>query len=145
LNFFKTGIVGFVSLLTATCFFEKIVTLVRVWKRVIFMATVSSTGLPKNTAGALSYVLGPVTGIVFLVLEKDSFVRFHAMQSIVVFVSLFVLQVLLGLTVILAVVVPLVSILSFVLWLLLIYKAWQGEEWEVPMLGVYARRFVKKV
>ena len=103
------------------------------------------TGLPKNTAGALSYVLGPVTGIIFYVLEKDPYARFHAMQSIVVFAVLFVLQWALGLTLVLLPLVPLVSILSFVLWLLLIYKAWQGEEWEVPVLGKYARKFLKKV
>ena len=114
-------------------------------KEVIDMAEKSATGLNKNTAGALSYVLGPITGVIFLILEKDSYVRFHAMQSVVVFVALFVLQVLLGITIVLAALVPLVSILSFVLWLLLIYKAWQGEEWEVPVLGTYARKFVKKV
>jgi uncharacterized membrane protein len=109
------------------------------------MAAKSSTGLPKNTAAALSYVLGPVTGVLFYLLEKDSYVRFHAMQSTVVFVTLFVLQWVLGLTLILLPLVPLVSILSFVLWLLLIYKAWQGEEWEVPVLGKYAKQFMKKV
>jgi uncharacterized membrane protein len=109
------------------------------------MAEKSGTGLPKNTAAALSYVLGPVTGIVFFVLEKDPFVRFHAMQSIVVFVVLFVLQWVFGITVVLLPLVPLISILSFVLWLLLIYKAWQGDEWEVPVLGAYARKMVKKV
>src|SRR3972149_1090459 len=103
------------------------------------------TGLPKNTAGALSYVLGPVTGVIFYVLENDPFVRFHAMQSIVVFVVLFVLQWVFGLTIVLLPMVPLISILGFVLWLLLIYKAWQGEEWEVPVLGKYARKFLKKV
>jgi uncharacterized membrane protein len=109
------------------------------------MAEKSATGLPKNTAAALSYVLGPVTGVVFYVLEKDPFVRFHAMQSIVVFVVLFVLQWVFGITIILLPLVPLISILSFVLWLLLIYKAWQGDEWELPVLGAYARKFVKKV
>jgi len=109
------------------------------------MAASSGTGLPKNTAAALSYVLGPITGVIFLVLEKDPFVRFHAMQSVVVFVVLFVLQWVLGVTIILLPLVPLISVLSFVLWLLLIYKAWQGEEWEVPVLGKYARNFGKKV
>ena len=109
------------------------------------MAASSSTGLPKNTAAALSYVLGPITGVIFLVLEKDPFVRFHAMQSIVVFSVLFVLQWVLGLTIILLALVPLISVLGFVLWLLLIYKAWQGEEWEVPVLGKYERNFGKKV
>lgn len=104
-----------------------------------------TAGLSKNTAGALSYVLGPITGVIFLVLEKDPYVRFHAMQSIVVFVVLFVLQWVMILTIILAVLTPLITILGFVLWLLLIYKAWQGEEWEIPVLGRYARKFVKKV
>ena len=108
------------------------------------MAAKSATGLDKNTAGALSYVLGPITGVIFLVLEKDPYVRFHAMQSIVVFGSLFVLQWVFGLTLILLPLVPLLSILGFVLWLLLIYKAWQGNEWEVPVLGRHARKLVKK-
>lgn len=105
----------------------------------------TTTGLPKNASAALAYFLGPITGVVFLLIEKDSFVRFHAMQSIVVFVSLFILQWVLGLTIILLPLVPLISILTFVLWLLLIYKAWMGEEWEVPVLGKYARKWVKKV
>lgn len=104
----------------------------------------SGTGLKKETAGALAYVLGPITGVIFLVIEKDPFVRFHAMQSIVVFVALFVLQWALGLTLILLPLVPIVGIVSFILWLMLIYKAWQGNEWEVPGLGKFARKLVKK-
>jgi len=102
------------------------------------------TGLKKETAGALSYILGPVTGVIFLIISKDPFVKFHAMQSIVVFLGLFILQWVLGFTVILIFLVPLLGILGFVLWLLLIYKAWQGQEWEVPFLGKLARNFVKK-
>jgi len=104
----------------------------------------SGTGLKKETSGALAYVLGPITGVIFFVLDKDPFVRFHAMQSIVVFVGLFALQWMLGLTIILIFLIPLISILSFVLWLMLIYKAWQGEEWEVPFLGKFARQILKK-
>ena len=104
----------------------------------------AGTGLKKNTAGALAYVLGPITGVIFLILEKDKFVRFHAMQSIVVFATLFVLQWILGLTIILLILVPLVGILTFVLWLVLIYKAWMGEEWEMPVLGKFARNLAKK-
>ena len=89
------------------------------------MAATSSTGLKKETSAALSYVLGPVTGVLFLVLEKDPFVRFHAMQSIVTFVGLIIIQWVFGLTIILLPLVPLIGILMFVLWLVLIYKAWQ--------------------
>ena len=104
----------------------------------------STTGLKKETSGALCYVLGPITGVLFLIIENDPFVRFHAIQSIVVFVGMFAIQAMLGLTIILAVLVPLVGIISFVLWLMLIYKAWQGEEWEVPFLGKFARQILKK-
>lgn len=102
-------------------------------------------GLKKEMAGAISYVLGPVTGIFFLVVSKDPFVRFHAMQSTVVFAVLFLLQWVLGITIILFPLSALVGLISFVLWLVLIYKAWQGEEWEVPMLGKISRNALKKV
>ncbi len=109
------------------------------------MAANGGTGLGKNTAAALSYVLGPITGVIFLVLEKDKFVRFHAMQSIVFGVVAFVLNMILGFTIILALVLPILWILEFVLWLVLIYKAWQGEEWELPVIGKFARTFLEKV
>lgn len=109
------------------------------------LAAKSTTGLDKNTAGALSYVLGPITGVIFLVLEKDPYVRFHAMQSIVVFVALFILQWVMAFTVVLLPLVPLLTLLGFVLWLLLIYKAWQGNQWEVPVLGAWAKKFGGKI
>jgi len=105
----------------------------------------AETGLKKTTSGALAYVLGPVTGIIFLVIEKDPFVRFHAMQSTVVFVALFVLQWIFGITIILFPLSALIGIISFILWLILIYKAWQGEQWEVPVLGKVAKDLLKKV
>jgi len=102
------------------------------------------SGLKKETTSALCYVLGPITGIIFLILEKDPTVRFHAMQSIVTFVGLFALQWILTLSIILVFLVPLVGILMFVLWLLLIYKAWMGESWEVPVFGKLAKKLLKK-
>jgi len=104
-----------------------------------------SLGIKKETAGALAYVLGPVTGIFFLVTSKDPFVKFHAMQSTVVFVVMFVLQWALGITIILFPLSALIGIVSFVLWLVLIYKAWQGEMWKVPVLGKVAENLLKKV
>lgn len=109
------------------------------------MAAEKSSDMKKEVAGALSYVLGPITGIFFLVTSKDPFVRFHGMQSTVVFVVLFVLQWVLGITIILFPLSALIGIVAFVLWLVLIYKAWQGEEWEVPVLGKISRDLLKKV
>jgi uncharacterized membrane protein len=102
-------------------------------------------GLKKTTSGALAYVLGPITGIFFLVIDKDPFVKFHAMQSIVVFAAIFILQVFLGFTVIFLPIALFLNIVSFALWLILIYKAWQGDEWQVPVLGKVARDFLKKI
>ncbi len=105
----------------------------------------AGTGLKKETSGALAYVLGPITGVVFLILEKDNpFVRFHALQSIVVFVGLFALQWALGLTVFLLPIVPLIGLVGFILWLVLIYKAWQGEQWGVPFFGKIVNQLLKK-
>lgn len=101
-------------------------------------------GLKKETAGALAYVLGPITGIFFLVVSKDSFVRFHAAQSIVVLGGITVLTWIIPFTIFLIFLLPLLGILWFVLWLLLIYKAWQGQEWEVPVVGKFARTLLKK-
>src|ERR671920_532767 len=57
----------------------------------------TATGLPANVAGALAYVLGPITGILFYVLEKDNrFIRFHAAQSIAVSVLMIILSIVLG-------------------------------------------------
>jgi len=105
----------------------------------------AETGLKKTTSGALAYVLGPITGVIFLVVEKDPFVRFHAIQSIVVFVVLPVLQWAFALTIILFPLSAIVGLVSFILWLVLIYKAWQGEQWEVPVLGKVAKNLLKKV
>lgn len=95
------------------------------------------TGLPKNTAAALSYVLGWLTGIVFLLIEKDPFVRFHAMQSIITFGLLTIISFLPVVGWILS---PLVMIIGFVLWLMLIYKAYQGEEYKLPWIGQFAKK-----
>lgn len=100
----------------------------------------TSTGLEPNVAGLLCYALGWVTGIVFLLLEKeDRFVRFHALQSIAVFLPLTVLMAILG-----AVFWPLqviVSLATFALWIVLMIKALQGERFKLPWAGDFAERY----
>lgn len=109
------------------------------------------TGLKKETSGALAYVLGPITGVLFLILEKDSFVRFHAMQSIVASVLYVCVSWVLNLLALTIILLPLVVVLKgvmivvgFVGYLMFIYKAWQGEEWEFPYIGKLARQILKK-
>lgn len=102
-------------------------------------------GLKKETAGALSYVLGPVSGLVFLVIEKDPFVRFHAMQSTILFGGLMLLKWVFTMTILLIPVAGVLWIVGAVLWFFLIYKAWQGAEFEVPVVGKLSRNLLKKI
>ena len=97
----------------------------------------STTGLEPNIAGLLCYLGGWITGIVFLVIEqKNKFVRFHALQSIVTFGALTVAGALLSW-------IPFfggfffaaIVILAFILWILLMVKAYQGELYKVPVAG----------
>ncbi len=115
--------------------------------------TSSSTGLAPNVAGALAYLLGPITGILFFLLEKeDSFVRYHASHSItlgLLWIALSVLfSVLSGMLVMVPVLGWLVALLLSVvfglgglfLWLFLMWRAFQGREWESPIAGPMARK-----
>ena len=110
------------------------------------MATSTGTGLKKETSAALATLLGPtlVVPVLFILLEKDEFVRFWAFQSIVVNLVLFALNWVLVLTIFLVFATPLVFILGLILWLTMIYKAWQGEKWEVPFIGKFAIQLQKK-
>ena len=105
----------------------------------------SSTGLSENTAGLLCYVLGWVSGIVFILLERESgFVRFHAIQSIIVFGALsVVIGVLDWIPVIGWVIGAGLGIVAFVLWIILMVKAYQGERYKVRWAGDFAEKWVE--
>jgi uncharacterized membrane protein len=101
----------------------------------------TSTGFDANVAAALSYLVGFVTGIIFLVVEKENrFVRFHALQSTLLFAGMVAINILLqivpflGPLLFIFIIVP----VSAVLWLLLMYKAYQGEEFKLPLVGQVA-------
>lgn len=101
----------------------------------------TSTGIQANAAGLLSYLLGFVTGIIFLVIEKENkFVRFHAMQSTIASGALFVLQIVLGYIPFLVMLSPLVGLLGIALWIILMIKAFQGETFKLPVIGDIAEK-----
>ena len=129
-------------------------------------ATATSSGLDENVAGALCYLLGVVTGVVFFVVEKDNrFVRFHAAQSIAAFGLVFVASVVLGFvgTAVSALVVSgstgaflvgslvslvlllawsVVGLATFALWLYLMFRAYQGKTPRIPIAASIADRLV---
>jgi len=114
--------------------------------------------MASNVAGLLTYILGFITGIIFLVIEpykNDKFVRFHAFQSIFFnvalvvfwiaymilasilgFISLGILAMLMGL---LGLVITL-AILAY--WIFLMYKAYNNELYKIPFIGDLAAKQV---
>ena len=104
----------------------------------------TSTGLEENVAGLLCYVLGWVSGLVFILIEKENkFVRFHAMQSIIVFGALTVARIILAWIPIIGWILGIIiGIGAFVLWIILMIKAYQGEKYKLPWAGNLAEKQV---
>ena len=103
----------------------------------------SSTGLDANIAAALAYFAGFITGIVMLVIEKESrFVRFHAMQSTVLFLGVLVASIVIN-------TIPLLGAFLYafllfpavvIVWLVLMFKAYNGEHFKLPIVGDFSER-----
>ena len=124
----------------------------------------STMNLEENVASALSYVLFWLTGIIFYFLEKENKTdRFHALQSIITFIPLWIIAWIVGwigapkvayggygwwgtgVTVDPGIPALLwaswgVNIKMFVLWLILIIKAYQGEKFKLPIVGDIAEK-----
>ena len=111
-----------------------------------------SSGMDPKLAGLLSYVVPPITGIVFLLIEKaNPVVRWHAAQSIVFGVAWIALWVIFTvLSMILSMVLPVLgSIISlliwlvifvggFVLWVICLIKGYSGTIWRMPFVAQFA-------
>lgn len=92
----------------------------------------------QNLKGALAYLLGFLSGIYFLLTEKENdFIRFHAMQSTIVFGCLFIANF-----------VPFIGIFTvpvgLILWVFLMYKAYGGEKYKLPYVGDFAETQLTK-
>ena len=102
----------------------------------------TSTGIQPNVAGLLCYLGGFITGIIFVAIEKENkFVRFHAMQSLVVFGFFTVL----GMVAVFIPVVgwsalPVIYVLEFILWIVLMIKAYHGQTLKLPIAGDIAEK-----
>jgi uncharacterized membrane protein len=113
-------------------------------------------GTPQNqVVAAAAYLLGLVTGIIFLYLEpydKDEFVRFHARQSIAFSIAWFVINIVLGVFIavlpfalgrLLVGLQELVNLGLAIMWIFLMYKAYIGERYRIPELADLADSFAK--
>ena len=108
------------------------------------VAAVSPTeGMQENVAGLLCYALGWLTGIIFLLIDKRPWVKFQAAQSIVVFGGLTVLRIGLGIVSgifggvagfgAMVALGGLTALVGLILWLLLMVKAYQHQDFRVPI------------
>ena len=127
---------------------------------VLFMSK-TTLGLDENIEGLLCYLLGAITGIVFLVLEKESdFVKFHAMQSIVISLSLMIACIVLMIVGMILMFIPpvgiifglisifiylLIFLVGIALWIFGMYKAYQGERYKFPIFGDISEDLLKKI
>lgn len=100
----------------------------------------TSLGIGQNVAAALAYLLGWISGIIVLMLEKDNkYVRFHAMQSIAVFVPLTVISFAAGYVPVIGGLIGwLLPIATLILWIILMVTAAQGKELKLPYISEFA-------
>jgi uncharacterized membrane protein len=113
-----------------------------------------SAPLSSNVIGALAYLAGFITGIVFLLIapyNKDPFIRFHAFQSIFLSIAYFLVSVVLGIvfgmsfivsmglvSTLLSLILTLVRLVFLLVWLFMMYKAYNNERFELPIIGPMA-------
>lgn len=116
----------------------------------------TAKGGDSNLMGAIAYLCGWLTGVImYLVKKDDKFVKFHAIQSIllsvvvmVVFVGLMVVTLILGFIPVINVVAgilalivyPLMMLVMLLLMLFLMWKAYQGEKFKLPLIGDFAEK-----
>lgn len=117
----------------------------------------TSLGMRARTAGWLSYLLGWVTGLIFFLLEKENrFVRFHAMQSILFFGGLSVLEAMISFFEKLfsyslfpffgfGVISSVVGLVSFICWIVLMVRASRGMYYKLPVIGDYADKLIDQI
>ena len=111
-------------------------------------------GLQENVAGLLCYVLGWLTGLVFLLIDKRPFVRFHAVQAIglnisvvVVYLAVafsFVMLHFLHLGFLALAIYPVLWLLVLIVWVFMMYKAYQHEKYSLPIIGNIAEGIAGK-
>jgi uncharacterized membrane protein len=110
-------------------------------------------GLQENVAGLLCYILGWVTGLIFLLIDKRPFVKFHAAQSIAMSIGVIVLYIALAIFMgVLHVmhifflgllIYPILWLALFLLWIFVMYKAYQHEKYKLPIIGNLVEGMVK--
>jgi len=111
-----------------------------------------STGLQENIASFLCYLFGWVTGLIFYFIEPNNrTVRFHALQSILLCVAMIPIYIVLmivlaifaamNVPIVAAILMPVFVICFFILWIMLMVKAYQGKRLKLPLIGNMAEKW----
>ena len=111
-------------------------------------ASPSAAGSNKKTYTILAYLLGWLTGLIFLFVGKDDpDVKWNAANSVVVFGGLSILNLVLSFIPVVNVVVFVISLIGFVYWVIFMIKALQGngERIQAPLIGTYINAYVDQL
>jgi len=103
-------------------------------------------GVTENLEALLCYALGWVSGVAFLIFEKENtLVRFHALQSLVTFGVFHIASFVVLLIPLLGIfLVPLIGLASLILWIVLMLKAYKGERYKLPIVGDFVEKQLSK-
>lgn len=105
----------------------------------------TESGLDENLAGLLCYIF--IGAIIFLFIEKENrFIRFHAIQALLVGLTVFIFTFFLTFIPIIGLIINILLVpIFFIFWLFLLYKAYQGEYFKVPVIGDIAEKQVDQM
>ena len=106
----------------------------------------TSTGLQENIESLLCYLGFWVSGIIFIMIEPSNrTVRFHAFQSTIVFAALNVAYYVFWFVPLFGWIInSLLGALAFILWVVLMVRAYQGQKWKLPLIGGLAERWANR-
>jgi len=114
-----------------------------------------TAGMEENIAGLLSYLVGWVTGLIFLLIDKRPFVKFHAAQSIAFNICIFPFWIALWIIELILAHIPIIGFLGlimfpifglaiFAIWIFLMFKAYSHEKFKLPIIGNIVEGMVNK-
>lgn len=95
----------------------------------------SGTGLDPKVGGLLAYLFTFVSGIILYLISKDKFIRFHALQSTIFFLGVNIIAIVIAFIPFIGLLSSLIYLVEFVMWIVLMVKAYQGEKFKIPVIG----------
>ncbi len=106
----------------------------------------TSLGIRARTAGWLCYLFGWITGLIFFLLERENhFVRFHAMQSILFFGILNILEWVFSNLPFFGPIGGAIGLVMFIGWIVMMVKAHRGEYYKLPLFGDLTERLISQI